>query len=107
MNRRDLLKGLATVPVVGAFAFAWYKKRHYDEYLKSNILDEIRLKASAPDLPVFGSKDKQVRLGIIGYGIRGKHLVRAAGYAHPELIDRLLKKTAQTTGTGITLNRKT
>lgn len=87
MNRRDLLKGLATVPVLGAFAFAWYKKRHYDQYLKSNILDEIRLKATAPDLPPFGPKDRQIRLGLIGYGIRGKHLARAAGFAHPELID--------------------
>src|SRR5210317_1679493 len=88
MNRRDLLKGLATVPVLGAFGLAWYKKRHYDQYLKSNILDEIRLKATAPDLPVSGPKDKLIRLGIIGYGIRGKHLVRAAGFAHPELIDK-------------------
>ncbi len=87
MNRRDLIKGLATVPVLGAFAFAWYKKRNYDQYLKSNILDEIKLKASAPELPKAGPMDKQIRLGLIGYGIRGKHLARAAGFAHPELID--------------------
>jgi predicted dehydrogenase len=87
MKRRDLLKGMATVPVLGAFAFTWYKKRSYDRYLKNNILEEIQLKATAPILPSAGPMDKQVRLGIIGYGIRGKHLVRAAGFAHPELID--------------------
>ncbi len=88
MKRRDLLKGLATVPILGAFTFAWYKKRQYDQYLKSNILEGIRLKASAPELPVTGSSDRLIRLGLIGYGIRGKHLARAAGFAHPELIDK-------------------
>ena len=87
MKRRDLLKGLATIPVLGAFAFTWYKKRSYDRYLKSNILDEIKLKATAPDLPATGPMDRQIRLGIIGYGIRGKQLARAAGFVHPKLVD--------------------
>ncbi len=95
MNRRDLIKGLATVPVLGAFAFAWYKKRHYDQYLKRNILDEIKLNATAPDLPMAGPMDKQIRLGLIGYGIRGKHLARAAGFAHPELIDNWMAGAAE------------
>ncbi|RLD37794.1 MAG: gfo/Idh/MocA family oxidoreductase, partial [Bacteroidetes bacterium] len=87
MKRRDLLKGLATVPVLGAFTWAWFKKQHYDNYLKSNILEEIKLKATAPEIPLSGPMDKQIRLGLIGYGIRGKHLARAAGFAHPGLID--------------------
>ncbi len=29
ISRRDILKGLATVPVLGAFAYGWYKKRRY------------------------------------------------------------------------------
>ncbi len=95
MNRRDLIKGLAAVPVLGAFAFAWYKKRNYDQYLKSNILDEIKLKASAPELPKTGPMDKQIRLGLIGYGIRGKHLARAAGFAHPGLIDNWIANASE------------
>lgn len=87
MKRRDLIKGLAAVPVLGVFAAAWYKKHQYDKYLKSNILEEIRLKATPPELPLTGPMDKTIRLGIIGYGIRGKHLARAAGFAHPGLID--------------------
>ena len=27
LSRRDALKGLATLPVLGAFAYGWYKKR--------------------------------------------------------------------------------
>lgn len=95
MKRRDLLKGLATVPVLGAFAFAWYKKRSYDHYLKSNILDEIKLKATAPEIPAAGSMDRQIRLGLIGYGIRGKHLARAAGFAHPKLIDEWIEGASE------------
>jgi predicted dehydrogenase len=87
MKRRDLLKGLATVPVLGLFTYAWFKRRSYENYLKNNILDEIRLKATAPDYPETSSSGKKIRLGIIGYGGRGKHLLRAAGYAHPRLID--------------------
>jgi predicted dehydrogenase len=95
MKRRDLLKGMATVPVLGAFAFAWYKKRGYERYLKNNILDEIKLRATAPSLPAIGPMDKQVRLGLIGYGIRGKHLARAAGFAHPELIDKWIEGASE------------
>src|SRR5210317_2061681 len=95
MKRRDLLKGMATVPVLGAFAFAWYKKRGYERYLKNNILDEIKLRATAPALPSIGPMDKQIRLGIIGYGIRGKHLARAAGFAHPELIDKWIESAGE------------
>ena len=95
MKRRDLLKGMATVPVLGAFAFAWYKKRGYERYLKTNILEEIKLKSTAPKVPSIGPMDKQVRLGIIGYGIRGKQLARAAGFAHPELIDKWIENASE------------
>lgn len=95
MIRRDLLKGLATVPVLGAFAYAWYKKRNYERYLKDNILEEIQLKATAPEVPSSGPMDKKIRLGLIGYGIRGKQLARAAGFAHPELIDSWIKSASE------------
>jgi len=95
MKRRDLLKGFATVPVLGAFAYAWYKKRNYERYLKKNILEEIQLKATAPHIPESGPMDKQIRLGLIGYGIRGKQLARAAGFAHPELIDSWIQNASE------------
>ena len=95
MKRRDLLKGLATVPVLGAFGLAWYQKRSYESYLKQNILEEIKLRATAPDIPAIGPMDRHIRLGIIGYGIRGKHLARAAGFAHPELIDEWIRGASE------------
>lgn len=91
MKRRDLLKGFATVPVLGAFAYSWYHKQSLDKFLKTSIQEEIQLKATAPELPLIGPMDKQIRLGIIGYGIRGKQLARAAGFAHPDLIDEWIE----------------
>jgi predicted dehydrogenase len=39
--------------------------------------------------------DRQIRLGLIGYGIRGKQLAQAAGFAHPELIDSWIKNASE------------
>ena len=33
---------------------------------------------------------KKIRLGLIGFGIRGKQLLRAAGFAEPSWIDTLI-----------------
>ncbi len=37
VSRRDLLKGLATTPILGLFAYGWYKKRKYDL-----LLDKVK-----------------------------------------------------------------
>src|SRR5690606_35575777 len=39
--------------------------------------------------PVQGGK--QIRLGLIGFGIRGKQLMRALGFAEPSYMDTLVK----------------
>ena len=91
MDRRNMLKGLATVPLLGAFAIAWWRKRRRDNYLKNLMLGELKIDASSPSIPPSPPKDKTIRLGIIGYGGRGSHLVRGAGFANPELIDEWKK----------------
>ncbi len=84
-NRRDILKGLATVPFLGALFYGWYRKHKYDNLLKENILSDLNLSASPP--PLTASSGEKIRLGVIGYGGRGSHLTRAAGFTHPETID--------------------
>ena len=79
MDRRNMIKGLATVPFLGAFAIAWWRKRKKDHYLQHSLLKELNMDASAPYVPPSPDKDKTIRLGIIGYGGRGSHLVRGAG----------------------------
>jgi predicted dehydrogenase len=89
-KRRDLIKALAAIPVLGAFAFGISRKFGFDEAQRKNILDDLNISTESP----FSTVDKMVegekiRLGIIGYGIRGKYLMRAAGFAVPSWIDGL------------------
>jgi predicted dehydrogenase len=87
MDRRSVLKSLVGVPVVGAFAYAWYRKRKYEKFLKINIQDELKISSAPPAYTPNAAQGKEIRLGLIGYGIRGKDLAVAAGFAHPTMID--------------------
>jgi predicted dehydrogenase len=87
--RRDFLKGLATLPVFGAFFYELMKKQSQDHYKKSEILSELGIGQEAPAiLPQTTMKPagELIRLGLIGYGIRGEELMRALGFAHPEWV---------------------
>lgn len=85
--RRDVLKGLATLPLLGAFAYGVYRKKKYDQLLSDNLKKAIDLSLEAPVVFQTQHKDPVIRLGIIGYGIRGEQLLRAAGFAMPSLVD--------------------
>ena len=95
LNRREVLKGLATLPVVGAFFYSLYKKKQYDSFLKSSLLEEIKISGDVPVMPKTKSNSKQIRLGLIGFGIRGPQLARSAGFAHPEYIESLQKSALE------------
>ena len=86
-SRRDILKGLATTPILGALAYGIIKKHKYDKLLKSNILEELNLSKEMSPPVLTTKKGATIRLGIIGYGGRGNHLLRGCGYADPEIID--------------------
>ncbi len=88
LSRRDVVKGLATVPVLGAFAFAYYRKRKHTRQLKNSILEDIKLSDDPPmpDKPLKGDK---IRLGLIGFGIRGPQIAKAAGFLHPENVEAM------------------
>ena len=83
INRREILKGLATVPVLGALFYGWYQKRKYDNLLKSAIREEVKLMDENPSFNRTVSNEKQIRLGIIGTGGRGRSLLKAAGFFAP------------------------
>ncbi len=90
-DRRDFLKSLATVPVLGAFAYSVVKKVGADRSRKEELLSRLGLTKEAPAvLPktTFRKKGELIRLGIIGYGGRGHALLRAAGFATPEWTSR-------------------
>ncbi len=93
-NRRDILKGLATIPVFGPFLYAVFRKKWLDDQRKKEILAELGMKGEAPAvLPKTTLKKpgELIRLGIIGFGGRGEALAHAAGFAHPDWIERKKK----------------
>lgn len=87
-GRRDALKTLATVPVIGALAYGVYKTRK--NALQSRNISDVFQVSNKQAVFLEPQKDgKQIRLGIIGFGIRGKQLMRAAGFAEPSWIDEM------------------
>lgn len=90
VTRRDIIKGFATVPVLGAFAYGFYRKRKFDRQIRNSILEELNLAESVEpeNIPVSG---KTIRLGIIGFGIRGPQIASAAGFLHPNQVESLRK----------------
>ena len=86
MNRRDLLKGLATVPVLGAFAYGTWRKRRQDHIRSHRLARELNMSSGGIDFTPFKHDGDTIRIGIIGYGIRGTQLMKAAGFAQPRLV---------------------
>ena len=80
-DRRELLKGLATVPVFGLFLVNLWRKMRRDALKKSNLLADLFQEKSPPTVVSNLSDSRHLNLGIIGYGGRGSHLVRGAGFA--------------------------
>ncbi len=93
MERREVLKSLATLPLVGALFYGWYKKNQIDDLLKTAGKKEVDLTAYNPIVDKIVSEGKTINVGIIGVGIRGAQLLRAAGFIHPALVEDWKKST--------------
>ncbi len=89
IRRRDILKGLASLPIFGAFFCALMKKLSLDRVKKSELLAELNVKEERPTIQpevVSTKAGEPIRIGIIGFGTRGEQLARALGFAHPDWI---------------------
>jgi len=84
-GRRDMLKALVTVPVVGAMAYGIYKKQKFDKSQR-DVSDVFSLSKESAKIAELQPGGELIRLGIIGCGIRGKQLLRALGFATPEYL---------------------
>ncbi len=82
MDRRNLLKGLATVPVFGLFLVNLWRKIRRDSLMKSNLLSDLVQEKSAPAVISSLSDSRHLNIGIIGYGGGGSHLVSDADFAN-------------------------
>ncbi len=97
-GRREALKTLATIPVLGAMAYGVYQKSKHE--LNNKLAGSIFNFESLPAVMDRQPDGKTIRLGIIGFGIRGSQLMQALGFATPEYIDNLkeqAKKDGQNT----------
>ncbi|MDD3062988.1 MAG: Gfo/Idh/MocA family oxidoreductase [Massilibacteroides sp.] len=93
-GRREALKALVTVPVVGALAYGVYKKQKY-ERTSRDISDVFQISKDEASFLEPAKDGEKIRLGIIGFGIRGKQLLRAAGFAEPSWIDSMIEANKQ------------
>lgn len=89
IGRRDVIKSLATAPLLGAMAYGLVKTRN--TALKDrDISDVFSLSNKNAEFLQPMADGKQIRIGLIGFGIRGKQLMRALGFAEPSYIDTLV-----------------
>ena len=91
VDRREILKGLATLPVLGVFFQKVYKKRSLDSARKDQIFAELGMnRDNIPSIipsSTLKTSGRELRLGIIGCGSRGEYLLRAAGFAHSSWLE--------------------
>ena len=93
-TRRDMLKGLGGIPLFGAVWYSGAKLAVSAKREKQFLLETLNIKASPPPAtgPMSGNP---LRLGIIGFGIRGKQLCRALGFATNEWLTEMQKAATQ------------
>lgn len=87
-TRRDVLKGLATLPVFGILGLSMlgntkFSKGNSDKITKLYNLDENFDKG----IPIDSSIGKRLNIGIIGCGYQGEQLAKGLGFVHPEWVE--------------------
>lgn len=88
-DRRTLLKGMASLPVLGLFGYEFLRKELPGKKEPIDILKELgidqNMDLSGADNASSGS-GQLIRLGIIGAGTRGKTLLFRTGFAPKERV---------------------
>ncbi len=106
-GRRSMLKALAGIPVLGAFGFQASRKFRHDaesdqrvriirELGLEDLLDSVR--------PITPSRGDLVRIGIVGFGVRGGQVSEALGFMAPDDFEEELAKQASS-GDGALLSQ--
>ena len=95
IDRRNMLKALAGIPVLGALGIQIFRQASYDD--KHNIQEEIVRELGLEDLmdvvkPVTHQKGRLIRIGIVGFGVRGPQLAQALGFMEKSRLEKELSK---------------
>ncbi|MBO0324257.1 Gfo/Idh/MocA family oxidoreductase [Muricauda sp. CAU 1633] len=93
-TRRDLLKGLGGLPILGAVWWAGAISATSNKKERLEILEQLNIRPSLPPtVPEIGGEP--VRVGIIGFGIRGEQLCRSLGFATPAWMEEMKLATEE------------
>lgn len=83
-SRRNVLKALAGIPVLGLFAYELMEKKSWDRQNETRLIKELGLDdLSAPHQVSSAAKGDLLRLGIVGFGNRASQLAKGLGFMHP------------------------
>ena len=95
MGRRDLLKALASLPVLGVFFVGWYQKKLIDDAKREAIMAELGLDGAPAVISnaISSPPGNRVRVGICGFGGEGESLGRCLGFAHPDWVEMEMENT--------------
>jgi predicted dehydrogenase len=90
-GRRKALKGLIGLPFIGGIAAGAYAEVRKKQQEKDQILRELNIEAERPEI-ASDMSGEPVRIGIVGNGGRGQHLVRVLGFATPAWVQAMQEK---------------
>ena len=91
-SRRDILKGIAGIPIVGGIWWAGAYDATSKKKERKAILETLNINASPPP-PTGSMSGDPIRVGLIGFGIRGKQLARALGFATADWLEEMKKSS--------------
>ncbi|MFZ1291632.1 MAG: Gfo/Idh/MocA family oxidoreductase [Melioribacteraceae bacterium] len=86
VSRREIIKGLSTVPILGVFTYDYWKKKSLEKIKDIAVKLNLGLSNDLPKIITNNSEKSLgnvVKLGIIGVGSRGMALLKAAGFVDP------------------------
>lgn len=92
ITRRDALKSISTVPLLGVFAYDYLKQKATDKIKNKAVNLNLGLDQKPVSKPSSNKSSGQlIKIGIIGIGNRGKALLQAAGFANADWYNKKAK----------------
>ncbi|WP_373522201.1 Gfo/Idh/MocA family protein [Aquiflexum sp.] len=94
LSRREWIKILGGIPIFGAVWTAGYRFTETAKTERNLLLETLNIKASPP--PASGPMSGEpLRVGLIGFGIRGEQLMRSLGFATTDWLEQMAKSSAE------------
>ncbi len=94
ISRRDVLKSISTMPLLGVFAYDFWKSKVKDKIKNKVVNINLGLPEQKIDVQKNTNNKKDVvKIGIIGVGSRGTALLKALGFYEPNSFNNLYEKS--------------